>query len=650
MLSNYLFYNKALSVLSAKMSFFRRLKWTSVMQTDEDKFYQKLNDLLFDSERIDLRRCCSDDKLAIMNVADRALTHTYIILGEEIQFGIINWHVDFKNNYTWKKGKYFTKYKTTIWDHSSDVKYPWELSRCHHLLALGSAYLLCGSEKYAKEIIHEISWWIDDNPYVRSINWTCSMEVAIRAVNWLYALCMIKGSCHITNEFINKVNRSLYLHGVYIYDNLEKQFPYSANHYVANIAGLSFLGAFFSDTKHGKKWLNFATQEFLMEVRSQVLPSGVHFERSISYHRLTTELFFYTYLLLRKIDCNVEQLDVSYRLRSMIDFTFCYTMGNGLAPLMGDNDDGRFLPFVVRNFSDHKYLYLISNYVWRSKRYPGDTLLLADLCFLLPSSELCRENVNSEVEVLCSKIYGDAGFAIINTSEFFFMFSNTGISRYYDVEKKVICTHTHFDALSFVYSWKGDEIFVDPGSYQYTGNKSSRDEFRSTNKHNTISIDGVSPYEFMPKHYFGFSNAEYRYKQPLPIYYRKLENGHFISSGFVWKLHDKEVAHKRKAVVLSNGLIIQDTVDSLVTFSAKLTLCLADTVVIRHIDSNVLLLELQSGEKFILEFESGADFIVSVDDTFISRSYGVLCKSKIVSLDLCGYNGYDITTKLIKYD
>ena len=60
---------------------------------------------------------------------------------------------------------------------NADVKVPRELSRSHHLLWLGQAYLLTKNEKYVNEFIFQIENWIDENPIMKSINWGCAMDV-----------------------------------------------------------------------------------------------------------------------------------------------------------------------------------------------------------------------------------------------------------------------------------------------------------------------------------------------------------------------------------------------------------------------------------------------------------------------------------------
>ena len=54
------------------------------------------------------------------------------------------------------------------------------------------------------------------------------------------------------------------------------------------------------------------------------------------------------------------------------------------------------------------------------------------------------------------------------------------------------CGHAHADALSFELAVNGKTVLIDPGTYTYTGSKEMRYWFRSSEAHNTLTIDNES--------------------------------------------------------------------------------------------------------------------------------------------------------------
>ena len=211
----------------------------------------------------------------IINDANNALNHHFELLGSGlITSDPIDWHCDFKSGFKWPRGKYYKKYIRVNKRDNSDVKVPIELSRCHHLLWLGEAYLITRDDKYSSEVVNEICDWIKENPYAYSINWSCTMDVAIRAVNWMYALNMIMDSKIVDDKFCKQITRSLLEHVYFIYHNLEKGIPYSGNHYASNLSGLIFLGLLFKDIPSVKTYFDFGLSELYREIRNEVLPTG----------------------------------------------------------------------------------------------------------------------------------------------------------------------------------------------------------------------------------------------------------------------------------------------------------------------------------------------------------------------------------------
>src|SRR5581483_5355732 len=97
----------------------------------------------------------------VMRGADAALAHEFDLLGSgPCALGpSLPWHTDFKTGREWPM-TYSPDIAYAELDRPSDVKVPWELSRCQHFTRLGQAYWLTGDERYAAEFVAETSDWI----------------------------------------------------------------------------------------------------------------------------------------------------------------------------------------------------------------------------------------------------------------------------------------------------------------------------------------------------------------------------------------------------------------------------------------------------------------------------------------------------------
>lgn len=567
------------------------------------------------------RQLFSDDKenSIIIASANRVLYHEFDILGSGwIKVSPMQWNKDLKTGYEWKNGVYYNKQLVQQGSKGSDVKFPWELSRCHHLLWLAEAYIITGKKEYAEAVVNDIEDWIVKNPFLYSINWTCSMDVAIRAVNWIFALSMISGSNAITDEFAAIVYKSLYKHGYYIYHHLEKSFPYSNNHYASNLAGLLYLGFLFKeDTK--SKWFDFSIIEYCQEVRNQVLPSGIHYEKSVSYHRLMTELFGYPLYFLKREGLSIPA-DISYRIKTMFEYVNQYTKPNGCAPLVGDNDDGRFLPFVYRDYRVHNYLV-------------NDSLELR-----IVSGE---RNPNIVTKPLCSRYYDDAGVVIIRQPEVYLFIKCSDRDKYSELtNKKRIGSHLHSDLMSFELTVGNRDIIIDPGTYIYTSDISQRNEFRSTTKHNVAFIDGEEQNILFKDDAF-----EIEYNTDIKSVVLKDNKNDLLCEGS-YSFKKSGAFHSRRFVLTDGHLIIEDNIKKDgPNHNVILSLHLGEGIA-PILDEGRVLFKDESYQ-FEVCFETKCPQTLLVEEDSYSPSYGVSCLSKTIRNECVFDNAIRIITDIV---
>lgn len=542
-------------------------------------------------------RINSQDKETIIKCADNALNHNFDLLGSGLMhLDPIPWHSDFKTGYTWPTGVFYRKLPKN--PAGTDLKIPRELSRCHQLLWLGEGYLITGDDKYASEVVAQIDNWIDENPLMYSVNWECAMDVAIRAVNWMYALNFISASKSLTDEFASRVSKSLFQHAFFIENNLEKVIPFSNNHYFSDLAGLLYLGILFKHTCRGKRWLCYALKHYKQEVLIETMPSGVNYERSVSYHRLMAELMVYPYTMLSRCGYGLDSKVVE-RLNKALSYINNYTKDNGISPLVADNDDGRLLPFVYRDFCKHGYL--------TSNDSPEMRIAFQSLCesdrFVFGGKSSC--------------LYQDANVAILRAGKSYLYTSCCHRWRYDRNTGGFVGAHLHNDLLSFVYSIGKNDIVVDPGAYVYTSDIARRNEFRSTAKHNTVLVDGEEQNILSPTGAFLLkynTNAK-----PLTCCSENVAEhckGEYttLSGGFT---------HQRSFALTEQSLVIHDFLTKAGPgHNAKLSFHFAERVNIHEKDE---VYEIVAGNRTLaLSFETGSIIEVRIMDDTVSPSYEVL--------------------------
>jgi len=328
-----------------------------------------------------------EQKDDIISSANKYLNHTFNLLGSgDVKLESIDWHFDFKSGYRWGPGKFYKDYVQEKTPGFADVKVTRELSRCHHFLLLGEAYLITKDEKYTKEFLSQILDWIDENPLMYSINWGCTMDVSIRAVNWIWSLGMFIDSNLLSMNKLIKIFISLYEHGWYIYRHPEKSFENNHNHYISDLVGQIFLGILFRDLSEPKRWLKVGMRELFKEMRWQILPSGVDYERSTSYHRLVNELLTSAIIILKRNNFEIP-LDIWYRLEKMHEFVMYYMKPDGTAPIIGDQDNGRLNPFSISKDIDHRHILSVGSIIFNRADFKKYSKYYISDCFFLLGEE-----------------------------------------------------------------------------------------------------------------------------------------------------------------------------------------------------------------------------------------------------------------------
>jgi uncharacterized heparinase superfamily protein len=392
--------------------------------------------------------------------------------------------VDFKSRRVWPL-QYSHDIETYDLSRPSDIKIPWELSRCQHFAVLGQAYWLTGDERYAREFAAEVEDWIDSNPWLHGVNWVCAMDVAMRAISWIWGVGFFAGAeaCR-SPRFRSAMLRSLYLHGEFVAGNIERA-DVNGNHYLTDGVGLVFVGTFFARTAQGSSWLRTGRAIVVDEILNQTTPDGVDFEQSVPYHRLVLEGLLTSYLLLR-LNGETIPAECWQRLERMIEYVAAYTKPDGQAPLHGDADDGRMQQLGTQEINDHRYLVSAGAVIFDRPDFKRAAERFRDDAFWLcggPAGAAKFKALSGDAEPPSSVAFRDGGIYVMRDrrTHVFIECAPVGLAG--------MGGHGHNDILGFELFLDGSNLVTDCGAYVYTASAEWRDRFRSTAFHNTVQVD-----------------------------------------------------------------------------------------------------------------------------------------------------------------
>ena len=220
-------------------------------------------------------------------------------------------------------------------------------------------------------------------------------------------------------------------------------FSSAGNHTIAECAGLIYAGVLFPEFKEAKNWKQKGLDIFTKEIDRQILSDGGGIEQAFWYLLFITDLTGLVVRLLEHIKEPSPEIAAAF-IRAK-EFLSSFASVPEELPEIGDSDNGYALsPFLRLSFES-------------------------------------KDVLNKAI-----KTFPDAGYTLIDNhqgAQIIFDHGFLGMAPSYG--------HGHADALSILVSLNKQGLFIDPGTYTYTGDQQYRAYFRSTQAHNTVTVDGL---------------------------------------------------------------------------------------------------------------------------------------------------------------
>lgn len=439
----------------------------------------------------------------------------------------IDWQKDFKSGYRWGADRWYRPQEIAR-KPGGDIKVPWELSRLQHLprLAILSEALPDKREHIYQEFRNQVLDFIAQNPVCMGVNHMCTMDVGIRVANISLACSLWKGAGRQFDSVFEKiVTNYLFQECDFIRKNLEWSYYLTSNHYFANIAGLLWGSAVLPECVQRKKWIVFAKEQLVNEIRKQFHREGSNGEGSTAYHRLTGEMALYSVALIHYLAKTEGMRDVEADIYGLLyragRFTRDIQRPDGSFTQIGDNDSGLFFRLSVtggigkegyldENMNDGRTFVSATAGMFQTSE-PDRAVVEYPLEYSLVHALMCGERIPCDEKrelgrvTVCSaplsyiktyEIHGNAakslrkGLIRLDYAEFgLYIFRSDEVYLCLNVSdngQRGNAGHAHNDKLSFELFIGGKCFFEDPGTYVYTPFPELRNQYRGTRYHNTV--------------------------------------------------------------------------------------------------------------------------------------------------------------------
>lgn len=313
-------------------------------------------------------------------------------------------------------------------------------------IALAAYWRKTGDARYRNQFKRLVCSWTDACPYSEGDAWH-PYTISLRLANWLVAIDLFGDAFKEDDAFLGSMRESMYRQYRHLLANQETHLR--ANHWWENLKTLVMMSAAFGErAEHAKVMHCFENQ-----INEQILPDGVHFERSLMYHKLVLEGLLRVKLVADHIGFDLPE-NFEPKIRQMLDATASLERGMGKTPHFNDAADGvakgcRALAAACERLLGAR---------------PDDTLMA----------------------------FPDAGYYKLYDGDVAVMFDAGAPGPSY------MLGHAHCDCLSFELSCGGVPVIVNAGTYAYQSEL--RPYFRSTAAHNTCVVNGEEQLECWGEH------------------------------------------------------------------------------------------------------------------------------------------------------
>jgi len=405
--------------------------------------------------------------------------------------GQINWLIDFDSKKSWKL-QHWSEIDISSDKRIGDVRINWELNRFQFLIDLGKAYFITEDEKYVEKFVELIESWIIQNPFGYGINWLHSQETAIRMVSWIWGYFFFKKSKILSENFKKKFLFSLYQHAYFTYYDLSIAYI-THNHLISELAGLLIFSILFEDFPKCSNWRKKSKRTLEKQILKQFWQNGPSGETSTNYHLFSLDSIIECDILLKKNNDSFSN-SVIERIEKIFEYAMYMIKPDGAIPLIGDNDSGRAIKLSSYTNNDKRHYLSIGSARFNNSEFKYVARKFYEEAFWLLGSKNYRhfETLIEKEPTKKIRFYPEIGILYArsdwNDEAEYFIF-RSGAAK---LKKGVSFGRSHSDYLSFLYSFKKTDFFIDPGVFTYSGGDKYRFYFRSSKAHNSIIVDNLN--------------------------------------------------------------------------------------------------------------------------------------------------------------
>lgn len=397
----------------------------------------------------------------------------------------VDWHRDFSSSKA-APVKLSNLIDYRDFDAVGDCKLVWEPNRHHQLVVLARAWQVSRDRRFACKVVSLLDSWMAANPFGYGMNWKSPLEIGIRLINWVWAIDLIRDAEVADDDWNGKLMEKVHL-SVWEIQRKYSRGSSANNHLIGEAAGVFIACCYFSELPDSRNRRRVAQTILEREILNQSFADGCGREHALGYQFFVIQFFTLSLLAGQRAGAPFSP-QYRERLQRMYEFMADVCADTGRAPDFGDADDGYVLDLGERPCDASRLLTV-------GARLFGDCavedVVDSETAFWLLGFASAKTGPARLKRT--SRAYQESGYFILRSGSDCGP-SGESVRVFFDCAELgfgSIAAHGHADCLSFSLAVDGQDVLVDPGTYDYFTHPDWRNYFRSTMAHNTVCIDGL---------------------------------------------------------------------------------------------------------------------------------------------------------------
>ncbi len=418
----------------------------------------------------------------------------------------------------------------------TDIKLIWEPARFGWAVTLARAYAYSGDPVYAETFWEKTLKFLSAHPPNLGRHWQSAQEVAIRLMVWVFCDRVLANAPSSIVEHRQQLWQAIAEHAARIPSTLVYARAQNNNHLLAEAAGLYTAGIYLPSHPQAKQWRKLGWHWLNKGFQDQITEFGTYVQHSVNYHRLMLQLAVYVDHLRREVgDVNWPEQTLA-RLAAATRWLWALTDSeNGKAPNLGANDGAYLFPLSAQPWEDYRPVVSAAGRAFLGQEI-YDKKPLTEMAAWFNLSEYSAEDLTQPQTTDILRVESGQGRGYLRAAQFF-------------------DRPSHADQLHVDLWWRGVNVALDPGTYQYNAAPPWDNALVSSMVHNIVVVDRQE--QMSPVGRFLWLD----WAQSEVLAHEVNQEGHLAWVSAEHNGYRKlGVFHQRKLSAIARGWLVNDTI------------------------------------------------------------------------------------------